>query len=76
MPKINVNFSLINADQFTARVESGSVTSALIQFLRSIQGAKFDWDLKRFCFPITLHDQLQVIIGYIVPYVVVCFSLS
>ena len=60
LQKVPIVFSLVNAEDFTARVETGSVPRELVQFLARIQGSTFDWKLKRFTFPIMLHDQLQV----------------
>lgn len=57
---VQMVFSLINADEFTARVETGSVRVELVRFLSSVQGGSFDHKAKRFVFPLVLHDQLQV----------------
>jgi hypothetical protein len=55
-----VTFSLINIKEFTARVDSGKIKIELLNLLQKIPGAKFDWDKRRWVFPITSHDSLQV----------------
>lgn len=60
LQKVQMVFSLINADAFTARVETGSVRVELVRFLSSVQGSTFDHKAKRFVFPLLIHDQLQV----------------
>lgn len=61
MIRVRAHFSLINSEEFTIRVESGSaVPPNIFQQFHRIQGLKFDWENKRFLFPIARHDYLHV----------------
>jgi hypothetical protein len=60
--RIKCNFSLVTPQEFTIRVESGHVPSQIFTQFRRIEGVRFDWDAKRFVFPINRHDILLVIL--------------
>jgi hypothetical protein len=59
-PRIKCTFSLVTPEEFTVRVEEGTIPlNKFNQFFR-MDLLKFDWESKRFLFPITRHDTLYV----------------
>jgi hypothetical protein len=59
-PRIKCTFSLVTPEEFTIRVEEGTIPINKFNQLRRIDLLKFDWENKRFLFPITRHDTLYV----------------
>lgn len=58
---LKVTFSLVSVQEFTARVDTGAVSLEILDLIRRIPGAKFDWEKKRWMFPLAAHDNLQVL---------------
>jgi hypothetical protein len=59
-PNATISFSLANTREFTAKAEGGSLPSATLQTLKNVPGVRFDDEKKRFLFPLSEHDKLQV----------------
>jgi len=59
LPNARIVFSIINSKYFTARAEVGTVNPALINTFKAVPGAKFDWQLCKWLFPLSAHDVLH-----------------
>jgi hypothetical protein len=55
-----IQFSLISTTEFTAAADGGYVPPAVINDIKQIPGARFDWVRKRWTFAIKSHYALQV----------------
>eukprot|EP01039_Chlorochromonas_danica_P004917 gene4917-5397_t len=60
-PWIQIIFTLINLEEFTARANgSPKISLELLDILRRCPGVKFDWAKQRWVFPVASHETLFV----------------
>lgn len=64
-----VTFHLLNSAEFTVRTLSLRITHPILTVLKQVPGVRFDWDKKRFVFPISEHNKLKVALSLVGLYV-------
>ena len=55
---MTIDFSLLNPKEFTARAELGPIPGIVIDTLKLCPGVRFEYNLKRWQFPLMHHDRL------------------
>ncbi len=70
LPNARIVFSIINSKYFTAKAEVGTVNPALINTFKVVPGAKFDWQLCKWLFPLNAHDVLHTALANLHKHVV------
>lgn len=60
----HISFSLLSTTEFTAIADNGFIPLNIISTLQRAPGGRFDWNMKRWVFPLSSHDMLQVALSY------------